>query len=86
MGWRGRVSSEFDVAVEIYDLQGRLLPVFDLGIKPTGSYVSKDQSVYWNGKNEAGERVASGVYFYRLQAENPEARSFSAMRRLVVVK
>lgn len=79
-------NAESDVTVEIYNIQGRLVRVFDLGMQPAGSYVTKDRAVYWNGKNEAGERVASGVYFYRLKAEHPEAGAFSAIRRLVVVK
>ena len=80
-----QLSTESDVTVEVYNIQGRLVRVFDLGMQPAGSYVTQDRAVYWNGENEAGERVASGVYFYRLKAENPEAE-FSAVRRLVVVK
>jgi len=97
-----QLSAESDVTVEVYDVHGRLVQVFDLGIQPAGSYLTKDRAVYWNGKNEAGERVASGVYFYQLKAvspspglslrgrgdyaEYPEAGTFSAVRRLVVVK
>jgi hypothetical protein len=81
-----QLSAESDVTVAIYDIHGRLVRVFDLGMQPAGSYVTKDRAVYWNGENESGERVASGVYFYRLKAEYPEARSFSAIRSLVLVK
>ena len=81
-----QLSAESDVTVEIYNHQGRLVRVFDLGMQPGGSYVTKNRAVYWNGENEAGERVASGVYFYQLKAEHPEAGVFSAFRRLVVVK
>ena len=38
-------------------------------------------TAYWDGKNEMGERVAGGVYFYTLQT--PE---FSATRRMVILK
>jgi hypothetical protein len=81
-----QLSAESDVTVEVYDIHGRLVRTFDLGMQPAGSYITKDRAVYWNGKNEAGERVASGVYFYRLKAEHPEAGAFSAVRRLMVVK
>ena len=81
-----QLSAESDVTVEVYDVHGRLVRAFNLGMQPAGSYVTKERAVYWNGENEAGERVASGVYFYRLNAEHPEAGAFSAIRRLVVVK
>ena len=83
-----QLSAESDVTVEVYDVHGRLVRVFDLGMQPAGSYLTKDRAVYWNGKNEAGERVASGVYFYRLKAEyrDSEIRRFSAVRKLNVVK
>ncbi|MBM3238949.1 T9SS type A sorting domain-containing protein [Candidatus Poribacteria bacterium] len=80
-----QLSAESDVTVEVYDIHGRLVRRFVLGMQRAGSYITKDRAVYWNGKNESGERVASGVYFYRLKAEHPEAE-FSAVRRLVVVK
>ena len=38
-------------------------------------------SEIWNGLDDAGRRVASGVYFYRLEAEG-----FRATRKLVVMK
>ena len=33
-----------------------------------GSYVTADRATYWDGKTESGESVASGAYFYQLQA------------------
>jgi len=38
-------------------------------------------SVRWDGRDEAGRRLASGVYLYRLKA-----KEFSAVRRMVMVK
>ena len=83
-----QLSVESDVIVEIYNHQGRLVRVFDLRMQPAGSYLTKNRAIYWDGKNGSGERAASGVYFYRLKAEyrNPEVRTFSAVRKLNVVK
>ena len=83
-----QLSAEANVTIEIYDTQGRLVRIFDLGVQPAGRHLTKGRAVHWNGKNEDGEQVASGVYFYQLKAEYPdsEVRTFSAVRRLVVIK
>lgn len=57
-----------NVTVKIFDTKGQLVRSFYLGYKDAGMYMNKDRAVYWNGKNDAGESVANGVYFYHLQA------------------
>jgi hypothetical protein len=46
-----QLSTESDVTVEIYDIHGRLVRIFDLGMQSVGSYITTQRSVYWNGKN-----------------------------------
>jgi hypothetical protein len=69
------------VTIQIYDAQGGLVRTLDLGQRAAGFYTSRSRAAYWDGKNAAGEPVASGVYFYQLRAGD-----FSATRRLAVVK
>jgi photosystem II stability/assembly factor-like uncharacterized protein len=76
-----RLSEEADVTVYIYDTRGQLVRSFFLGTKPAGTYLDRGKAVYWDGKNDAGERVASGVYFYQLKAGR-----FSDTRKLAVMK
>jgi len=56
-----------EVKIRIYAASGELVRDLSLGYKPAGSYVSRDRSAYWDGRNEAGEKVASGLYFYTIQ-------------------
>ena len=70
-----------DVTLTIYDTTGVTVRQLDLGHQPAGYYTDKTQAAYWNGQNQFGEQVASGVYFYRLQAGD-----FSATRKLVILK
>jgi len=70
-----------DVRVRIYDASGKLIRVLSLGHREAGIYVKKDKAVYWDGKSDAGEEVASGVYFYSINAGD-----FSATRKLIVRK
>ena len=70
-----------DVTLTIYDTTGVLIRRLDLGHQPAGYYTDKTQAVYWDGRNNLGEPVGSGVYFYHLQVGD-----FSATRKLVILK
>ncbi len=57
-----------DVTLTIYSVNGTLIRTLALGHQQAGIYQSKSRAAYWDGRNEAGEPVASGVYFYTLSA------------------
>jgi WD40 repeat protein len=48
-----------EVTLRIYDILGRLVRA----IRASG----EEETVYWDRRNERGERVANGVYFYTLR-------------------
>ncbi len=58
------------VNISIYSADGKRVRKFELGVLPAGMYHSKSRAMYWDGKNELGESVASGVYFYTLTADD----------------
>ena len=70
-----------DVTVSIYAVDGALVRTLSLGHKATGIYQSRSRAAYWDGKNEVGESVASGVYFYTLTAGD-----FTATRKMLIRK
>ena len=70
-----------DVTLTIYDTKGALVRRLDLGHQPAGYYINRNRAAYWDGRNNSGELVASGVYFYQLRAGD-----YTAMRRLAIVK
>ena len=55
-----------DVTVDIYDPRGTLVRRLDLGYQQAGQHFGRNSAAYWDGKNDAGERVASGTYFSTL--------------------
>ena len=70
-----------DVSVRIYSVNGSLVRRLSLGHQAAGMYRSRSRSAYWDGKNELGESVASGVYFYTLIAGD-----FTATRKMLIRK
>jgi hypothetical protein len=64
------------VTLEVYDVTGRAVRVIEAARKAPGRYVAR-----WDGRNLAGERVASGVYFYRITAGD-----FQATRKMIVLE
>ena len=62
-------------------MTGSIVRSLDLGHQATGFYRSRLQAAYWDGKNNFGENVASGIYFYQIQAGE-----FTATRRMLILK
>ena len=69
-----QLASDTNVSLHIYDAQGRHIYSKALGYRKAGSHTA-----YWDGRNTAGESVASGVYFYAIQAG-----SFHATRKMII--
>ena len=57
-----KLKSQSDVRVTIYDILGREVREFSVGAQTPGIH-----SITWNGRNNFGVKVATGIYFYRLQ-------------------
>ena len=69
------------VALTIYDLNGQVVRTLDMAHQVAAVYESQSKAIYWDGRNEVGEQVASGVYFYTLTAGN-----FTATRKMLIRK
>ncbi|MDE0427897.1 MAG: leucine-rich repeat domain-containing protein [Candidatus Poribacteria bacterium] len=76
-----QLASPADVSITIYAADGALVRTLDLGHQSGGHYDSGSRAAYWDGKNEVGEPVASGVYFYTLTAGE-----FTATRKMLIRK
>ena len=65
-----------DVNITVYDVAGRMVRELVNEHRAAGTW-----SVQWNGDDDHGQRVASGVYFYRMHAG-----SFVETRKMVLLK
>ena len=69
------------VVITIYDVRGHVIRRLELGHQREGYYTTRSRAAYWDGRNAVGERVASGIYFYQLEADNN-----SLLRKMVILK
>ena len=76
-----RLSEASDVTVTIYSMSGSPVRTLALGHRSAGLYQHKSRAAYWDGRNEFGEPVASGLYFYTLTAGD-----FTATRKMLIRK
>ena len=70
-----------EVTLTIHSVNGTLVRTLALGHQPAGIYQTHSRAAYWDGKNEVGESVASGIYFYTLTAGD-----FNATRKMLIRK
>ena len=71
-----RIAGQRLVTLKIYYVAGRLVRTMADGPQDAGVY-----SVTWNGIDNSGATVSTGVYFYRL-----EAGKYTETRRMVLLK
>ena len=76
-----QLSEAAAVALTIYDMNGQLVRHLAVGHQAAGMYRSRSRAAYWDGRNQLGEPVASGLYFYTLTAGD-----FTATRRMLILK
>ena len=76
-----RLAEDADVSLTIYDVNGAVVRDIDIGHQTAAVYETRAKAIYWDGRNQFGEQVASGLYFYHLNAGD-----FSGTRRMVILK
>jgi hypothetical protein len=71
-----RLGKAVDVDLTIYSVTGQKVRTLVKGQQKAGEH-----TVTWNGMNDVGQRVATGVYFYTI-----EAGDFKAIKKMVLIK
>ena len=76
-----QLAESAEVTLTIYDINGQLVRRLAVGHQAAGMYKSRSRAIYWDGRNQLGESVASGLYFYTLTTGD-----FTATRRMLILK
>ena len=75
------LSEAAPVTLSIYDATGERIRTLSLGFQAAGFYQSRPRAAYWDGRNDLGEQVSSGIYFYQLSTPSEHQ-----IKRMVIVK
>ena len=76
-----RLANASTVQITIYDAHGTVVRQIDLGYQQAGEYQTRKRAAHWDGTNEIGEKVSSGIYFYQLKADNA-----SLLRKMLILQ
>ena len=76
-----RLVEDAFITLTIYDGRGQVVRALDVGHQVAAFYETRSKAIHWDGRNEFGEQVASGVYFYHLSADD-----YSATRKMLIQK
>ena len=63
-----RLAEDAFVTLTIYDAVGQVVRMIEVGHQIASAYENRSKAIYWNGRNESGESVASGMYFYAISS------------------
>ena len=73
---RYELSSTKDVSITIYDLKSNKIKSFIRKNQGSGSH-----TVHWDAKNNSGDLVSAGIYFFTVKTDN-----FSQTRKVMFLK
>ena len=76
-----QLATPAEVTLTIYDMSGGTVRRLEVGLQAAGSYQSRSRALYWEGRNQYGESVANGIYFYTLKTSE-----FTATRKMLIRK
>ncbi len=70
------------VTLQIFDILGRLVTTIYDGVEMNAGY----HKVQWNGQNNYGSKVATGIYFYRINSVGVDSKNFVNTKKMILMK
>ena len=76
-----QIAKDTEITIRIYNTSGEVVRTLFSGHQMSGYYINRDRAAYWDGRNDYGEAVASGVYICEL-----ETSTFKQTKKLAILK
>ena len=76
-----QLANDTHIIIRIYNITGEVVRTLYSGHRESGFYINRVSAAHWDGRNELGQRVASGVYYYELATP-----TFKQTKKLVIRK
>jgi len=76
-----QLGEDADVVIKIYSSSGKLMRTINVGLKSAGLYLNRENAIYWDGRDDSGEKVVSDEYFYTLKTGK-----FTDTKKMVIIR
>ncbi|MEW6103431.1 MAG: carboxypeptidase regulatory-like domain-containing protein [bacterium] len=75
------LAKDSNIEINIFNILGQKIRTINVGQRNKGSYTQAKEgsAIFWDLKNNSGQNVSKGLYFYKLKADD-----FSAIKSMVV--
>ena len=70
-----------EVKIAVFNSIGQQIDVLISAKQNAGAY-----KITWQGQNKNGHKMASGLYFYKIQAKTNDGRIFNDSQRMLLIK
>ncbi|MGQ1908484.1 type IX secretion system sortase PorU [Marinifilum sp. RC60d5] len=78
-----KASSELDILIQILSISGKLIKTIETSVSSSGNRVGPIQ---WDGKDDFGNSIGRGVYFYRVKVRADNGKTVNKFEKLVILK
>jgi hypothetical protein len=78
-----QICNELETQIQIFTVSGRLVKTINQMVLTNGF---RSEGIIWNGLDEYGDKLATGVYVYRLKVKTSDGKSEEKTEKLVILK
>ena len=75
--------TSLDAQIQILTVSGKLVKTINQPVLTVGY---RSEGIQWNGRDDFGDKLAKGVYIYRLKVRTPDGEQAEKLEKLVILK
>ncbi len=78
-----QAGQQLEILVQIFTVSGRLIKTLESNQYASGF---RNQAITWDGKDDFGDKIGRGVYFYRVKVRTEDGTTAEAYQKLVLLQ